>query len=155
MKYLVFLLVLLPVVVFAQVDTAETKQIFTGVKYDDGTFYSVGFGYNLSNNIWLIQYNDFGEYQSFDSEIAYLFNIDAITSKLSFGPIAGPNVDRVDAVDPEENVTYLVGSSGAIVKYDISKNMGVFGLFKYKYSVDKEDNFENTYVYGMNFYYGF
>lgn len=113
--------------------------LFGGVRYTkavssgDKAVISGGVGFHMTKGLYTFAITDVGQYNSFDFNAAYLFNL---SGDFWAGLIAGPNATWVDnptepAADP---VTYIAGSSGGILAYKI---VWVYG--KYNFAVKPED----------------
>jgi len=157
MKRLILLLavlLLIPVnVTFAQDTEATTNLAFGGVRYDDGVHLSVGYGKQLAGQLWTLQYTNLGfDYGSWNSEFAYFFRPN---DKLYVGPLAGADADWINAAEDEPIITYVVGAAGAVLAYDFNDVVGCWGYFKYKFSLENDNQYIDGYATGIGLHLWF
>jgi hypothetical protein len=152
-----FVVVMLSFPVFAQESQeADDNLFFAGYRYDEGPIASFGYGRNISGGLWTFQYADWGNYQTWNSEVAYLFFPDFLNNKVFVGPIAGPDTDWLNTAEDDdlETIVYLNGAAGAIAGTHFSGDWGIWGYGKYKFAL--EDNlYIDGWHCGVGFYYSF
>lgn len=98
---------------------------------------------------------DIGNYQAFNTEVAYIFQ--SLVQKFKLGLLAGPNADWAG---PYENdnipaISYLVGAAGGIGTYDVSDKIGLWGYMKYRFAFTEEDAYKDGYLGGAGLFYKF
>ena len=110
---------------------------WAGVRVDDGARFSLGYGKDLGvgfkgGHFWVLT--------AFD--------------KLHFGPVAGPNVDWVDA-PPADGLAYLSGAGGGLVCYDLWADGGLWGYGKFKYTFEADNLYRDGWATGGGLYIRF
>jgi hypothetical protein len=136
---------------FAQ-EPAPDNLIFMGVRYGDIPklpLVSIGYGGNITGNLWNFTYTDVGNYQSLNTELAFMKKF----GKLSIGPLAGPNADWQTS-DNADGISYLVGAAGLLTAYDF-KEFGVWGYIKYKFTLSDDNLYKDGYVGGIGIFHRF
>lgn len=150
-KYLILaVLLLVPcTLVFGQ--AIDETVVYGGLKYDKSGYVSAtGVGFRVGSGIWTFlsggPANDGAEIAT---EGVYLF----YKGDFCFGPILGPNIDWIDVQgDNVAPVTYLLGSSGWLVGYELGEDFGAWGFVKHRWTF--EDNlYEPNTQFGLGLYF--
>lgn len=153
------ILAILCLCVFASFTVAQdsTKNlVFGGFRYDNGPLFSFGYARDIvkgpAGSLYTFNYTDFGNYQSVNSEIAYMFNY----NKFYVGPIAGPNSDWYGASElPGPAVNYIVGAAGGLLAYNFTTDWGAWAYGKYKFTFADDNMYKDGFVAGLGLYYSF
>jgi hypothetical protein len=133
----------------------------------DSSFSGVfGTAQYLGKNIWNLSYvNASGTEKKINVEIAALFNLPKLNGRVKLGPVAGPNVDWVHAVDPIDYVSYFVGAAGGIGTWEFARiiengtpvaNLGLWAYGKYNFKLTPDDIlYKEGWKVGGGLYYNF
>jgi len=133
--------------------TADTAQILSerptiaygGARFFDGkTVASYGVGRQLGDHLWLFTINDYGVYTSTALELAYVFNV---AGPVSFGILAGPNVDFVNVETEPDPIAYLLGAGGGLLSLEFKHSGGLWAYWKKKFKLGEQDG----YLFGSQF----
>ena len=163
MRYLLIALVvsLLAVPAFGMAvatDSTVTEVGFTGFAYDNGPFGTGGLGKHIIGNAWGFVGVEIGAEQNAVLELAYLFPLKSISTKIGIpyldrftvGAVAGPDVNWENAVENDgiPTMARIVGSAGAILNIDLSPSIGIWSFYKHKFGVG-ESTFLNSNVFAI------
>ena len=138
-------------------DAQDANIGWAGVRVDDGARFSLGYGKDLGvgfkgGHFWVLTGTNVGAESSWDiAEISLLFTA---FDKLHFGPVAGPNVDWVDA-PPADGLAYLSGAGGGLVCYDLWADGGLWGYGKFKYTFEADNLYRDGWATGGGLYIRF
>lgn len=127
--------------VMAQDVPSGNNIVLGGFKYDAGPYFITGAGQNIDGGLWSFEYVTSGVDQSASVEVAYLipvneiYNLGTWSSKVFFGPIAGPTADWINTENDDlPTMSYLNGSAGGIVSANPISDLYVWGAYKNKFT---------------------
>jgi len=149
-------ILLASVLMFGAAQAQEANLGWAGIRADDGVRFSLGYAHDLGvgfkgGHVWLMTGTNVGSESSWDiAEVALLFS----SGDFYFGPVAGPNVDWVDA-PPADALAYLSGAGGGLLGVDVWDTYGLWAYGKFKYTFEADNLYRDGWAVGGGLYVRF
>ena len=124
---------------FSQCESAQATgpgtYLLIGGEYDDGEGFSqtLGVAQRVYKSVWAIPRGTLDREGNIDADFVYWVND-------WLGVVAGPALDWSNPTDAD-HTSYLVGASGLVAHWQIEKNIGISGGYKYKFSYKDGDRY--------------
>lgn len=139
-------------------DSTVNEIGFAGFAYDNGPYGAAGLGKRIIGSAWGFIGTELGVDQHVILEVAWMFQLKGISTKVGIpyldrvtvGIVGGPDANWENAAENDgiPTVARIVGSAGAILNVDINPNIGIWGFYKHKFGTNEivEKTFINSNV---------